>query len=137
MTDRVEMMRYHDLLTCPEWCVQPDDEHDYEQHHGEWAEVDIVDGGVLRVRPSACWWDDHPDNDWVEVEMAGDGARPAESSSSPDAVGAALLAVADVEAVVDTFAEARDMVDGWRNGTSEWQWAFDGAEDIAARNEAA
>jgi hypothetical protein len=137
MTGRVETMRYHNLHTCPDWCTQPDDEDQWEHHVSEWAELDGESSGyVLRVRARASWWDDYPDEDRVEVEIAGAGGAPGSSSSS-DAHGAAWLGLGDVDTLADMFAEARDMVDGWRSGTSEWQWAFDGAEDLAARNEAA
>lgn len=133
MSDRDDMLRYHNLFTCPDWCTQPGDEEQYEQHHGEWSEQD-TDGGVLRVRPNASWWDEHPD--WVEIELAGQGAQPSLGGSSPDAVGSVLLAVADVDSVVDMLTEARDLVDGWRSGSGGWKWAYDGAEEDAAEVDA-
>src|SRR5690242_4761641 len=86
-TERADAMRHWEIFECPQWCEQPDDEHEYEDHfgpwrwfmmnnNGTWTEADAPDPAWdnLRIRVVVSWFwyggaGDSPDyNDAVAFE---------------------------------------------------------------------
>ena len=119
MGEREELMKYHGIYWCPDWCLQDSEEHQYEQHWAEWRTLTTSDGDTVRVRPWATWWSDSDDNQ-VEVEII---------VTDPQYPGV-KLSINDLGRLRDLLDEAeRDIED------HDVVEAYDGAEDDEAEAE--
>jgi len=68
MSDRDEVMRASSLFWCPQWCTQEPDEHEHQNHVGEWVEYVVPEhNDTVRIRPQQNWADDQ--HWWLEIEM--------------------------------------------------------------------
>ncbi|HZM82932.1 MAG TPA: hypothetical protein VFC19_45025 [Candidatus Limnocylindrales bacterium] len=118
-SQRDEVMRYHDLWTCPQWCVQDPEEDQYEQHWGQWNTMaPDGSGDVIQVRARLSWWtndDGDPTTRHVEVQTI-PGRRD-------DPVGV-LLETENLDQLRDMIDEAEDQMDYY-----DEKWAYPGAED--------
>lgn len=112
MGAREKAMRDCGAFTCPAWCLQPSDEHQYEEHVSEWEEHPVGGyGDVARLRMWASWHEGG--TDYVEVEW-----RIADNS-------------AGVKLTPDEFRAFLDLVESCENQMLQWPdeiWAYDGAE---------
>jgi hypothetical protein len=112
--EREEAMREHGIYECPDWCVQPDDEEQYEQHFSNWAEYDINGSTKLQIRIRATWWSDY-ENNLVEVNLYDTDGDQGAFLERPD------------------WGKVQDYVEAGWTATEDWdtQWAFDGARQLA------
>ncbi|WP_430787045.1 hypothetical protein [Actinoplanes sp. G11-F43] len=56
--DRMQVMRKHGVTACPDWCPQPDDEDQYEEHIGPGSSFTTANGDTVTVRPRVSWFSD-------------------------------------------------------------------------------
>lgn len=116
---RAQTMRDYGLYECPDWCTQPDDEDQHEQHVGEWSHLELSEATV-RVRPRMAWTTDGADQVDVEI-LDADGAP------------CGRLTLDEWRQVEQLVSAAEGEMDD-----HDTTWAYDGAEeDAAVLNQAA
>lgn len=57
LDDRARALREWEVRECPEWCVQPADEHEYEAHLGEVEKLTLSDGTEIEIVTVVPWED--------------------------------------------------------------------------------
>jgi hypothetical protein len=122
---RRELMRHHGIYRCPDWCVQDDEEDQYEEHWGDWTSITTDDGDELAVRPRMSWWDDSGE-DHVEVRIT-----PAPSPVPVSGDQGVYLNTAAVQQLRDLLDAAESAHEHHRtyDDPDATIPAYDGAED--------
>lgn len=75
MSDRAEEMEGYGETSCPDWCEQPDDEADQQQHISELQEYRTGDGDLIQVRARLGWGGDSSADQIQIAFVATDGSN--------------------------------------------------------------
>lgn len=67
-------MRQYGITDCPDWCEQPADEPEHQQHTSQLDELRTDDGDVIQVR-ARLGWDDGGDDRVQIVFTTADGSN--------------------------------------------------------------
>lgn len=57
LDSRAARMLEMGVFRCPDWCTQPDDEEQYEEHFKEPVEIVTVDSVTVRIGLRMSWFD--------------------------------------------------------------------------------
>jgi hypothetical protein len=71
--DRMQVMREHGVTACPDWCPQPDDEEQYEEHIGPGSSFTTENGDTVTVRPRVSWFSDVDPSVDITINPGEDG----------------------------------------------------------------
>ena len=115
-TDRLDTMREHEVTSCPQWCRQDDDEHQYEEHAGPGRTFATDGGDEVTFHPRASWWDEGEPS----IQMT---VKP-----HPDGDGTITLTSADLAAMQRLSDEVMDTADEEHANPSEAKPAYPGAD---------
>lgn len=103
---RIEAMRKHGVFWCPDWCLQPDDEHHREVHVAAPVEIDVpVDDAQIVVTPTASWFTNADGTELAEKDIR-------------------VATTAEVWLDADGLALLRAALDDAEGVAADWEYAY-------------
>lgn len=112
--ERNAFMDENGITRCPQWCVQPENEHEEGAHHSHPITFETVDKDQVALRVRASFYDTTDNVIFMQV--------------TPDEDGEVALNFTDMQRLVQIGEQLMEMVESfWTLSDSPWKEAYPGS----------